>query len=138
MLLSFSKPLQARHFEEKVVATFNPEIPEMFSRNGIDCLRHVTTKEEELVCRQGISLLLAEGQFPLQQARFLTTRPKGESPFILRIDFQKEQLQPYYDRVTKKDWSHFSGAEAFHFLSCIKQITGGIDQSGREIRIELE
>jgi hypothetical protein len=138
MLLSFSKPVQAKNFEQKILATFNPEIPETFSRNGIDCMRHATSKEDEFVCRRGISLLMAQGQFPLQQAKFLSAQPKGESPFILRIDFQKEQLQPYYDRVKNKDWSSFSGAEAFHFLSCIKQITGGIDEKSRRIQIELE
>ena len=138
MLLSFSKPVQAKYFEQKIVATFNPVIPETFSRDGIECFRHVTTKEEEFICRRGISLLMAQGNFPLQQANFLTSQPKGESPFILRIDFQKEQLQSFHDRVKNKDWSHFSRAEAFHFLSCIKQVTGGIDETGREIRIDLE
>jgi len=121
-----------------VLADFNPVIPETFSRDGIECFRHVTTKEEEFICRRGISLLMAQGNFPLQQANFLTSQPKGESPFILRIDFQKEQLQSFHDRVKNKDWSHFSRAEALHFLSCIKQVTGGIDETGREIRIDLE
>ena len=138
ILLSFAKPAQAKHFEQKIIASFNPELPETFSRDGIDCLRHVSTKEEEFVCRSGISLLMAQGRFPLQQAKFLNAQPKGESPFILRIDFQKEQLQQYYDRVKNKDWSRFSGAEALHFLSCIKQITGGIDETNRQIGIELE
>ena len=138
MLLSFAKPVQAKYFEQKIAATFNPEIPEMFSRDGIDCFRHLTSKKEEFVCRRGISLLMAQGRFPLQQAKFLTAQPKEESPFILRIDFQKEQLQPYHDRVKTKDWSDFSGAEAFHFLSCVKQITGGIDETSREIKMELE
>ena len=138
VLLSFSKPAEAIQFEQKVVGTFNPEIPETFSKDGIDCVRHVSTKEEEFVCRHGISLLLAQGQFPLALAKFLSGPPKGESAFVFRIHHQKEPLQEYYRRVQNKDWSRFSEAEPFYFLSCIKRIAGGIDQTSSEIGIELE
>lgn len=138
MLLSFAKPRQAAHFQQKVLATFNPEIPQTFSKDGIECLRHVTPKEEEVVCRRGVSLLLAQGKFPFQQAEFLNAHPKGESPFIFRINFQKELIDEYHQRVQQKDWSRFSGAEPFYFLSCIKQVFGAIDQTNREIAIELE
>jgi hypothetical protein len=138
VLLSFPKPKEAAEFEQKVIARFNPEIPESFSKDGIHCFRHGSAEEEEFVCRSGVSLLLARGQFPIDQAKFLKKQPKGQSPFIFRIQFQKDSIREYHLRVQNKDWSRFSGNEPFYFLSCIKQIAGGIDKTGKEIGIELE
>ena len=134
VLLSFSKPEKATNFEQNVVASYNPEIPESFSKNGVQCLRH----DEEFICRKGVSLLMAQGPFSVEQAKFLEQHPGGEAPFIFRIQFQKDTIRQYYSRVQNKDWSHFSGNEPFYFLSCVKQITGGIDETGKEIGIELE
>lgn len=134
VLLSFSKPEKAAQFEQSVVARFNPEIPESFSKDGVNCLKH----EEEFICRKGVSLLMAQDPFSIEQANFLERHPGGKAPFIFHIQFHKDTIREYYSRVLNKDWSHFSGKEPFYFLSCIKQITGGIDQTGREIGIELE
>ena len=134
VLLSFSKPEKAAEFEQSAVSRFNPEIPESFSKDGVHCLRH----GEEFICRRGVSLLMAQDPFSIDQANFLEKHPGGEAPFILRIQLQKDTIREYYSRVRTKDWSQFSGKEPFYFLSCIKQISGGIDQTGREISIELE
>ena len=138
VLLSFPKPDEAVGFEKGVVASFNPEIPEPFSEDGIQCLRHSSAREQEFICRKGVSLLMAQGQFSVDQAKFLERHPKGQSPFIFRIQFQRNTIHEYRTRVQNNDWSHFLGNEAFYFLSCIKQISGGIDETGREIGIELE
>ncbi|MCI0416993.1 DUF3352 domain-containing protein [bacterium] len=137
VLLSFTKSVEAANFEQSVAASFNPEIPESFSQDGIQCLRH-SSHQEEFICRKGVSLLLARGQFSPDQAEFLEKKPAGQSPFIFRIQFQKNAIRQYHERVQNKDWSVFSGNEPFYFLSCIKQVTGGIDKTGREIGIELE
>jgi hypothetical protein len=138
VLLSFPKSSEAVEFEQKVVASFNPEIPESFSKDGIDCLRHTSAREDEFICRRGVSLLMAQGAFSPEKAKFVEQNPKGQSPFIFRINFQKDAIRDYHQRVKNKDWSQFPGNEAFYFLSCIKQISGGIDETGREIGIELE
>jgi hypothetical protein len=138
VLLSFSKPEKAASFEQRVVASFNPVIPESFSKDGIQCLRHTSSRDEEFICRKGVSLLMARGQFSLDQASFLEKHPGGQSPFVFRIQFRKDTIREYHSRVQNKDWSDFSGNEPFYFLSCIKQITGGIDQTNKEIAIELE
>jgi hypothetical protein len=137
MLLGFSKPDQAKRFEQKVVSSFEPEIPETFTTNGIQCVRRVSA-EEEFLCRQGVSLLLAQGQFSLDQAKFLNSAPSKPSPFILRIHYRPGPIAEYRELVERKDWSRFSQSEIFYFLSCMKQIGGGIDQDHREIAFELE
>jgi hypothetical protein len=138
VLLSFPEPTLAEQFEEKMVSSLNPMEVQTFSKGGIECVRHVSGSNEEFICRSGISLLMAEGAFPLGHANFLNKAPSGESPFILRIDLRKEELQDFHQRVKNKDWSLFLQSEAFYFLSCIKQITGGFDQENRQITIELE
>ena len=137
-LLSFKEPSQAASFQQKVFATFHQEIPQTFFKNGIECIRNASPAKEEFVCRKGNSLLVAQGQFPLDLAKFQSREPAKDSPFILRVQFQKNSLQEYRKLVQNSDWSRFSGAEPFYFLSCVKQVAGSIDQTNREIGVELE
>lgn len=138
VLLSFAKPVQATQFEERVASTLKDESPQTFTKDGIECIRSLSSEQEEFLCRQGVSLLLAQGPFPLSQAKFLGRAPSDPTPFVLRVNFRPEPLREYSERINRKDWSGFAGREIFYFLSCIKQISGGIDQSNRELAIELQ
>ena len=138
VLLSFSKPVEATHFQQRVAQLFEAPVPESFLKNGIECMSHVSRGREEFVCRQGVSLLLARGQFPVNKAKFLSKAPTGQTPFVLRLDFNQQSISDYRKRVETKDWSRFNdGGAAFYFLSCIERITGSIDGKNREIAVEL-
>jgi len=138
LLLGFSNLQEPAAFEERLVAHMNVESREAFETNGIHCLRNTSEKSEEFLCRRGASLLLAQGQFALGQAKFQNDPPSGKVPFVLNIDFQKDAIRDYHNLMQRRDWSRFHEASAFYFLSCIRQISGGIDEKNREIVVEIE
>jgi hypothetical protein len=138
LLLGFSTTQESTEFEQKILTRMGPDPPEIFKKDGIECARETSGRSEEFVCRNGISLLLAQGQFALSNATFQNDPPSGKTPIVFKIDFEKNTIRDYQTLVQNKDWSRFQKASPFYFLSCVKQVDGVIDQTNREIDIELE
>lgn len=137
LMLGFSSSEESAAFQQKILTRMTTEPPELFEKSGVQCMREIS-KPEEFICRSGLSLLLAQGQFALDQAVFQKDPPVGKVPFVFKIDFHRDALREYQTLVQDKDWSRFHQAPPFYFLSCVKQVSGGIDANQREIDIELE
>jgi hypothetical protein len=136
LLLNFRSPSQAQAFEQQVMSKFNPEFPEMFTVDDAQCLRHAS--DSRFLCRSGVSVLLSEGDFSPHTAEFKQKHSQKSMPFILNIDFKKDPIREFRLRAQNKDWSQFAKSSPFYFLSCVTNISGGINADSHEIAIEIE
>jgi hypothetical protein len=139
LLLGFANLNGPTMFQHKLLSHRNSaDPPESFQVDGVDCMRDPVKPNEEFICTSGASLLLAQGQFLLGQAKFQKSADAGKKPLVLNVEFQKNSIQDYRKRMEQQDWSRFKEASAFYFLSCIQEISGRIDGSHHEIKIDID
>lgn len=140
VLLAFETAENTKDYQTRIHQYLGQNVPpeaiEEFSISGIQCHRYI--QSEQYICTRGLNLLLAQGEFELSTAEFVTGNTNSQTPLTLKIDFHPEPIQEYLQRIERKDWSRFPEAKAFYFLSCIKGIEGRIDGTGNTITAVLE
>ncbi len=139
LILGFSNSEEPAIFQQKLLSHRNSTDPlENFQVNGVECMRDPAKPNEEFICKSGASLLLAQGEFLLSQAKFQKIAETQKKPLELNVEFQKEAIQDFRKRVEHQDWSQFKQATAFYFLSCIQEIDGRIDGNEHAIKIDID
>lgn len=141
LLLSFENKENAKRYEDSVLSRLEiaREVLEPVTLKGLDCLKYSSGPQERLFCKNGVNLLLAQGEPAALQAAASLKRIKKESlPLTLKIQFRPESISHYFQKVINRDWSQFPEAKEFYFLTCVKQIQGSLDGSRNEIIAEIQ
>ena len=116
-----------------------PENLQPVAAENMNCVKYASGNQDRFICSRDKNLLLAQSEPALKQAAAALRGIRQEKlPVILKIQFQPEHISNYLQMVIRQDWSQFSEAKEFYFLSCIKQIQGSIDGSQNEIMVELQ
>lgn len=144
LLLTFSDPKIATSYSDFVLNTYNAKTAsggalEIINKKGFECYRYLKNEKDQFVCRGPAAVLLARGPFNIATFGFEAKNISSQKlPLIVRSTLHRDRIGNYFDKVAHKDWSHFSDAKEFYFLSCIQQLSGAIDGSNNEVRIDLE
>ncbi|HEY4492512.1 MAG TPA: hypothetical protein VI958_10975 [Acidobacteriota bacterium] len=139
VILSFPDARQAKDYEQRLVMelTKNMTAPAEVSHDRINCYRYSRDGINRFLCNYGASLLLAQGDFALAPKAGLRKLKTDTLPLTMRVEFQPNTIQEYLEKVQNKDWSRFSDAKEFYFLSGLKRIAGAVDGNQNEILVEI-
>jgi hypothetical protein len=137
---SFSSSEAAHNFESAFLRNVNYEKKETdnFENSEVQCYPMRIDNEDLTFCSKGRTYLIAEPFINLKTAAAGIQEVQVDNlPVTIRLGFDSESLTSYQKKVVDGDWSEFSKATAFYFLSCLKSIRGGIDGNNHEILVEI-
>src|SRR5262249_15751919 len=94
-----------------------------------------TTPENQSIQRVRNAIVVTEGNSKVGSD--LVLRKDQTLPLTFNVNFHPEPIQDFRRLVQTQDWSRFPESKEFYFLSCIKSIKGGINDSEKQITAEL-
>jgi len=85
-------------------------------------------------------VLSANGTQPVQAIALQdpSADTSQKQPLTVSIGFHRSPIEGFSGKVRSQDWSNFPESAPFYFLSCVRNVTGGIDSHQDQIKIEIE
>jgi hypothetical protein len=140
LFLSFPSKDNATRYQQNALQELQipADLLMPITMDGLPCFQYSSGGKDRFICKENQNLLLAQNEPAVKQARSSLKRIQRTSlPLTLKVDFQPAQISHYLKKVVNQDWDRFPNAKEFYFLSCVKQIQGGIDGSQNEIVAEI-
>jgi hypothetical protein len=137
---SFASSEAAHNFESAFLRNVNYEkkVPDNFDNSEVQCLPVRIENDDLTFCSKGRTYLIAEPSINLKTAAARMQEVQVDNlPVTIKLRYDSEPLAQFQKKVDAGEWSEFSKATAFYFLSCLKAIRGGIDGNNHEIVIEI-
>jgi hypothetical protein len=143
LLLAFQDRQRAERFKTKVENKFTDGIAsesiEELQAPEVNCLRFPYRDVQRTLCVKDQLFMQTEGSIdPLALLKDAGVAAAQKRPLTLQVSFQKKAVAEYGEMADEDDWSRFPSARAFYFLSCIRDIRGGIGSGQDEISIDIE
>ncbi len=138
---SFVSSEAAQNFESSFLGNMNYETkaPDNNENSDVRCVPLRIEDDDLTFCSKGRTYLIAEPFINLETASASMQDVKVQNvPITLNIGFESKSLAPFLKKIETGDWSEFSKASAFYFLSCVKRIEGSINGSNHEIVTEIQ
>jgi hypothetical protein len=138
---SFISSEAAENFESSFLRNVNYErkTQDNNENSEVRCIPLRIEDDDLTFCSKGRTYLIAEPFINLQTAAAGMQEVQVQNlPMTLKVGFQSESLVPFQKKIEAGDWSEFSKASPFYFLSCLKKIQGSIDGYNREIIAEIQ
>jgi hypothetical protein len=138
---SFASPEAAQNFESSFLRSVNYENKELdnYENSGVRCFPLRIENDDLTFCSKGKTYLIAEPFIDLKTAAAGMRDVQVEDlPVTLRIQAEPKSLASFQKKIENGDWSEFSKASAFYFLSCLKRVQGSIDGDNHEIVAEIQ
>jgi hypothetical protein len=140
-VFNFVSSEAAQNFESSFLRSVNYEnkASDNNETSDVRCIPLRIDDDDLTFCSKGRTYLIAEPFINLQAAAARMEDVKVQNlPIILNVGFQSESLAPFQKKIEAGDWSEFSKASTFYFLSCVKRIEGSINGSNHEIVTEIQ
>ena len=138
---SFVSSEAAQNFESSFLGNMNYETkaPDNNENSDVRCVPLRIEDDDLTFCSKGRTYLIAEPFINLETASASMQDVKVQNvPITLNIGFESKSLAPFLKKIETGDWSEFSKASAFYFLSCVKRIEGSINGNNHEIVTEIQ
>ncbi len=138
---SFVSTEASQNFESAFLrnANYEKKAEDTNETSDVRCFPLRIEDDDLTLCSKGRTYLIAEPSINLQSAAAGMQDVQVQNlPMTLKVGFQSESLATFQKKIETGDWSEFSKATAFYFLSCLKKIRGSIDGSNHEIVAEIQ
>ena len=120
-------------------ANYEKQAQDSNETSDVRCFPLRIDDDDLTLCSKGRTYLIAEPSInPQTAAAGMQDVQVQNLPMTLKVGFQSESLAMFQKKIEAGDWSEFSKASAFYFLSCLKKIRGSIDGSNHEIVAEIQ
>ncbi|HSP06195.1 MAG TPA: hypothetical protein VLR94_03415 [Acidobacteriota bacterium] len=143
LLLAFEDGDHARDYENHFRTLRTNDSPQdspgTIHYEGFDCSRFLYRKRTGMICARGALLLLLDGTMdPQQILNSSGVDAPQKRPLTVRLTFNRKALSDYASLADQGDWGSFAESKALFFLSCIRGMEGGVDDTKNEIVVEYE
>jgi hypothetical protein len=138
---SFASPQAAQNFESALMRNVNYEkkMPDNSENSDVRCFPLRIENDDFTFCSKGRTYLIAEPFINLETAAAgMQEAEVNNLPVTIKVEYDSDSLTSFQKKVESGEWSQFSKATAFYFLSCFKKIEGGIDGNNHKIVIEIQ
>ena len=139
-VFSFVSSEAARNFESTFLRNVNydKQAQDNYTNSEARCFPLHIENDDLTFCSKGRTYLIAEPSMnPKTAAEGMRDVQVENLPVTLRVGFESESLKSFQKKIEEGDWTEFSKATAFYFLSCVKKIRGSIDGDNHEIVVEI-
>lgn len=137
---SFASSEAAQSFESTLMRNVNYEKkpPDNFENTEVKCFPLRIENDDLTFCSKGRTYLIAEPFIDSKTAAAGMQEVQVDNlPVTIKVKFDRDSLTSFQKKVEDGEWSEFSKAAPFYFLSCLKTIHGAIDGNNHEIVIEI-
>ena len=137
---SFASSEAAQNFESALMRNVDYEKKgtDNFESSDARCFPLRIENDDLTFCSKGRTYLIAEPFINLKTAAAGMQEVQVDNlPVTIKAKYDPDALASFQKKVEDGEWSEFSKATAFYFLSCLKKIRGGIDGNNHEIVVEI-